>query len=72
MAHTFENLQLALGECTGYDLIQRYDEDQDEYVLIDPYSDQDGEPFYDLYDVEMYITNNEAVDAYLGNLSTEN
>ena len=62
---TFEQLRDAVTECTGYDLIQRIDEDEVEYALIDPYGDQDGDAFYDLSDVADFITNNEAVDEYL-------
>jgi hypothetical protein len=43
----------------------------DEYVLIDPYGDQDGDPFYDLEDVVDFITNNSQVDEYLNNYRME-
>ena len=67
---TFDQLRDAVIECTGYDLIQRIDEDEEvEYALIDPFGDQDGEPFYDLSDVESFICNNEAVDEYLYTLA---
>ena len=67
---TFDQLRDAVIECTGYDLIQRIDEDEEvEYALIDPCGDQDGEPFYDLSDVESFICNNEAVDEYLYTLA---
>jgi hypothetical protein len=62
---TFDQLQSAVQDCTGYDLIQRFGDDCDEYVIIDPYGDQDGEPFYDLSDVEDFIRNNDQIDAYL-------
>ena len=66
---TFDVLRDAVQECTSYDLVQRFTDDEDEYVLIDPYGDQDGDPFYDLADVEDFITNNEQVDNYLANLA---
>lgn len=62
---TFDQLRDAVQECTSYDLVQRFTDDEDEYVLIDPYGDQDGDAFYDLNDVEDFIRNNEQVDQYL-------
>ena len=45
-------------ECTSYDLITICDDDEhDGYVLVDPYGDQDGDPFYDLDDVVDYVNN---------------
>ena len=67
--YSFEQLQLAVQECTSYELQQRFDDDEDCYVLIDPYGDQDGEPFYDLYDVYDFITNNDQVANYLSELN---
>jgi len=67
--YTYDQLRDAVQECTSYDLIQRFNDDEDEYVLIDPCGDQDGEPFYDLSDVESFIRNNEQVDAYLYELT---
>jgi hypothetical protein len=49
-------------------LVQRFSDDEDEYVLIDPYGDVDGDPFYDIEDVVDFITNNEQVEAYLATL----
>jgi hypothetical protein len=66
--YTFDQLRDAVQECTSYDLVQRFDDDMDEYVLIDAYGDQDGDPFYDLDDVYDFITNNADVDAYLNAL----
>ena len=40
----FDQLRDAVRECTSYDLVQRFSDDEDEYVLIDPYGDQDVEP----------------------------
>lgn len=62
---TFDQLRDAVQECTSYDLVQRFSDDEDEYALIDPYGDQDGDAFYDLNDVEDFIRNNEQVDQYL-------
>jgi hypothetical protein len=66
---TFDQLRDAVRECTSYDLVQRFSDDEDEYVLIDPYGDQDGDPFYDIEDVYDFITNNADVDAYLSELN---
>ena len=68
---TFDVLRDAVRECTSYDLVQRFSDDEDEYVLIDPYGDQDGDPFYDLADVEDFITNNSQVEDYLDNYRKE-
>ena len=65
MTYSFDQLRDAVQECTSYDLVQRFDDEHDEYVLIDPYGDQDGGVFYDLEDVVDFITNNEQVEAYL-------
>jgi hypothetical protein len=62
---TFDQLRDAVQECTSYDLVQRFSDDEDEYALIDPYGDQDGDAFYDLNDVEDFIRNNDQVDQYL-------
>jgi len=62
---SFDVLRDAVRECTSYDLVQRFSDDEDEYVLIDPYGDQDGDPFYDLEDVVDFITNNSQVEDYL-------
>jgi hypothetical protein len=68
---TFDVLRDAVRECTSYDLVQRFSDDEDEYVLIDPYGDQDGDPFYALEDVVDFITNNSQVDEYLNNYAEE-
>ena len=68
---SFDVLRDAVRECTSYDLVQRFSDDEDEYVLIDPYGDQDGDPFYDLEDVVDFITNNSQVDEYLNNYVKE-
>jgi hypothetical protein len=57
------------GNAPAMILVQRFSDDEDEYVLIDPYGDQDGDPFYDLDDVVDFITNNEQVEAYLSELN---
>ena len=66
---SFFQLRDAVRECTSYDLVQRFDDEHDEYVLIDPYGDQDGDAFTDLDDVYDYITNNDQVNAYLNALN---
>jgi hypothetical protein len=60
--YSFDQLRDAVQECTSYDLVQRFSDDEDEFLLIDPYGDVDGEPFYDLIDVEDFIRNNDQVD----------
>jgi len=67
--YTFDQLQSAVQECTSYDLVQRFTDDGDEYALIDPYGDQDGDAFYDLEDVEDFIRANDQVDSYLYELT---
>jgi hypothetical protein len=69
IAYTFDQLRDAVQECTSYDLVQRFSDDEDEYVLIDPYGDVDGDPFYDIEDVYNYIINNDQVEAYLNALN---
>lgn len=70
MTYTFDQLRSAVQECTSYDLVQRFSgEEEEEYVLIDPYGDEDGDPFYDLVDVEDFIRNNDQVDVYLYELT---
>ena len=69
---TFDVLRDAVRECTSYDLVQRFSDDEDEYVLIDPYGDVDGDPFYELSDVEYFIRNNSQVDEYLDDYRKEN
>ena len=65
MPYTFDDLRAAVQDCTSYDLVQRMGDDYEEYVLIDPYGDQDGDAFYELEDVESFIRNNDDIDAYL-------
>ena len=69
IVNTFDQLRDAVRECTSYDLVQRFSDDDDVYVLLDPYGDQDGDPFYDLDDVFDFIINNEQVEAYLNALN---
>ena len=68
MTYTFDQLRDAVQECTSYDLVQRFSDDEDEFLLIDPYGDVGGDPFYDIEDVYDYIINNADVDAYLSEL----
>ena len=65
MEYTFEQVQEAIQECTGYDLVQVFDDEHDEYVLVDPYGEQDGDPFCYLEDVIDYVTDNEKINQYL-------
>jgi hypothetical protein len=65
MTYTFDDLRAAVQDCTSYDLVQRMGDDYEEYALIDGCGDQDGEPFYELSDVEDFIRNNDDVDRYL-------
>ena len=62
---TFDQLRDAVRECTSYDLAVLTNDDVDEYVLVDPFGDVDGDPFYELSDVEDFIRNNSQVDEYL-------
>ena len=68
----FDVLQAAVRECTSYDLREVMDDDELAYALIDPFGDQDGDLFYELADVESYITNNSEVEDYLENYCKEN
>ena len=69
MMYTFDDLRAAVQDCTSYDLVRRMGDDYEEYALIDPYGDQDGDAFYELEDVESFIRNNDDVDAYLYGLT---
>jgi hypothetical protein len=62
---TFDDLRAAVQDCTSYDLVQRMGDDYEEFVLVDPYGDIDGDVFYELEDVESFIRNNDDVDRYL-------
>jgi hypothetical protein len=64
-SYTYDQLRDAVQDCTSYDLIQVFDDDHDEYVLVDAFGDQDGDAFACLEDVLDYITNNKDVEAYL-------
>jgi len=63
--YSFDDLRAAVQDCTSYDLVQRMGDDYEEFVLVDPYGDIDGDPFYELEDVEYFIRNNDDVDRYL-------
>jgi hypothetical protein len=69
---TYDQLRDAVQECTSYDLINVFDDDHDEYILVDPFGDQDGDPFTDLDDVLDFITNNKQVEEYLDELTRPN
>lgn len=63
---SFTQLYNAVTECTSFMLVQSKDEEGETiYLLLDGCGDIDGEPFYDLFDVEDYISNNEEVNDYL-------
>ena len=66
---TFDQLRDAVQDCTSYDLVQRMGDDYEEYVLVDPYGDVDGDPFYELEDVESYIRYNFDIEQYLNALT---
>ena len=66
---TFDDLRAAVQDCTSYDLVQRMGDDYEEYALIDPFGDQDGDVFYELEDVESFIRANDDIDAYLYNIT---
>lgn len=63
--YTFDDLRAAVQDCTSYDLVRRMGDDYEEFILVDPYGDVDGDPFYELEDVESFIRNNYQVDQYL-------
>lgn len=66
---TYTQLREALLECTSYDLRPVTDEDGEQgWALLDGCGDQDGDLFYDLEDVEDYITNNDQVAEFLAAL----
>ena len=67
--YSFDQLRDAVQDCTSYDLVQRMGDDYEEYVLVDPFGDVDGDPFYELEDVESFIRYNDAIDAYLYNIT---
>jgi hypothetical protein len=63
--YTFDQVREAVQECTSYDLQQLFDDEHESYVLIDPFGDQDGDPFTDLDDLIDYVTNNEQVAEFI-------
>ena len=64
--YTFQQLNNALTNCTSFFLRKGKDEEgETTYHLLDGCGDQDGDPFYDLYDVQTYITNDQDVFNYL-------
>ena len=68
MDYSFFQLRDAVQECTSYDLQAVFDDEHDEYILIDQYGDQVGYSFIDLDDVYDYITDNDQVNDYLNAL----
>ena len=69
MTYDYDQLRSAVQDCTSYDLIQVFDDDHDEYILVDAFGDQDGDAFEDLEDVYDYITNNKDIEEYLDQLN---
>ena len=66
---TFNQLNTALLECTSHYLTKERDEDGDlAYALRDGCGDQDGDLFTDLFDIQVYIENNEQVADYLSTI----
>ena len=64
--YSFQQLNNALTNCTSFFLRKGKDEEgETTYHLLDGCGDQDGDPFYDLYDVQTYITNDQDVFNYL-------
>ena len=64
--YTFDQLNDAVQSCTPCRLTRETDEDGDRaYALRDGCDDQMGDLFYDLYDIEDYITENAEVTDYL-------
>ena len=62
----FDLLKNAIESVTSYTLrIARDDEGELCYELVDRFGDVDGDPFYDLEDVEDYINNNEDIEEFL-------
>ena len=60
--YTFDQLNNAVQACTPCRLTVETDEDGDRaYALRDGCDDQMGDLFYDLYDVQVYVTENEEV-----------
>ncbi len=66
---TFDDLRAAVQDCTSYDLVQRMGDDYEEFVLVDPYGDVDGDAFYELGMVESYIRYNFDIEQYLNALT---
>ena len=66
MTYSFQQLNNACTNCTSFFIRKGKDEDGDTiYQLVDGCGDNYQDPFYDLIDVQDYITNNEQVQEYL-------
>ena len=65
---TLQQLNNACSNCTSFFIRKGKDEEGDTtYQLVDGCGDDYQDPFYDLFDVQDYITNNEQVQEYLVN-----
>ena len=68
MTYSFQQLNNACSNCTSFFIRKGKDEEgETTYQLIDGCGDDYQDPFYDLFDVQDYITNNEQVQEYLIN-----
>ena len=62
----FQQLNNACTNCTSFFIRKGKDEDgETTYQLVDGCGDDYQDPFYDLIDVQDYITNDEQVHEYL-------
>ena len=62
----FQLLNDALTNCTSfYAQLGRDEDGETVFCLLDGCGDQDGDPFPDLEELELYIRNNEEVHQYL-------
>lgn len=63
---TFQQLNNACTDCTSFFIRKGKDEEgETTYQLVDGCGDDHEDPFYDLFDLEVYIRNNEEVNEYL-------
>ena len=70
MSYSFIQLKDAVESCTSYTLEQTINKEREViYLLRDGCGDLDGDPFYDLIDVEDYVCNNDEVHDFLMELN---